>query len=440
MKPVVAIVGRPNVGKSTLFNRLVGGRPAIVEDSPGVTRDRLYRDATWLDKEYTVIDTGGIDFETKENIITDKVKEQVNIAIEEAAVIIFVLDGKNGLTESDKDVAELLRKSAKPIVLAVNKLEDFSDPSVYYEFYSLGLGELIPISAAHGMNTGDLLDEVVKYFSDNECNEYDPDVIRMAVIGRPNVGKSSLVNKILGQDRSIVSDIPGTTRDAIDSRFSQNGKEYVIIDTAGMRRKARIIEPTERYSISRALRTIDNCDVVLMMIDATAGVTEQDKKIAGYAHEEGKACIIVVNKWDIVEKDDKTMKKFDEDIKEELGFMTYALTIYVSAKTGQRVNKIIDLVDFVAEQHSRRIPTTRLNEVVQEAVLLNQPPSYKGKRLKILYVTQVGVKPPRIVFFVNDPNLLHFSYERYLENKLRESFGFAGTPLWLKVRSREEEN
>ncbi len=440
MKPVVAIVGRPNVGKSTLFNRLVGGRPAIVEDSPGVTRDRLYRDATWLDKEFTVIDTGGIDFETKENIITDKVKEQVNIAIEEAAVIIFVLDGKNGLTESDKDVAELLRKSAKPIVLAVNKLEDFSDPSVYYEFYSLGLGELIPISAAHGMNTGDLLDEVVKYFSDNECNEYDPDVIRIAVIGRPNVGKSSLVNKILGQDRSIVSDIPGTTRDAIDSRFSQNGKEYVIIDTAGMRRKARIIETTERYSISRALRTIDNCDVVLMMIDATAGVTEQDKKIAGYAHEEGKACIIVVNKWDIVEKDDKTMKKFDENIKEELGFMTYALTLYVSAKTGQRVNKIIDLVDFVAEQHSRRIPTTRLNEVVQEAVLLNQPPSYKGKRLKILYVTQVGVKPPRIVFFVNDPNLLHFSYERYLENKLRESFGFAGTPLWLKVRSREEEN
>lgn len=437
-KPIVAIVGRPNVGKSTLFNRITGGRVAIVEDTPGVTRDRLYRDAEWRGRKFTLVDTGGLDFEPKDSLAS-QMKQQAELAIEEADVIIFLVDGKTGVTKDDLAVVDILRKTEKPLVLAVNKIENFANPDIY-DFYELGLGDPIPVSAQHGMNTGDLLDKVVSFLPDTEGKEYEPDVIKMAVIGRPNVGKSSLVNTILGVERVIVSDIPGTTRDAIDTRFTRNNQDFVIIDTAGMRRKARINLSTERYSVLRSLRAIDRSDVCLLVIDAVDGVTEQDKRIAGYAHEAGKASLILVNKWDLIEKDDKTMSRFDKVIKSELSFMAYAPTLYISALTGQRVHKVLDLVAFLSEQHSRRVPTNVLNEVIMEATRLTPPPTDKGKRLKILYTTQVGVKPPTIVFFVNEPELMHFSYERYLENQIRENFGFMGTPLVFKMRKRKEDD
>lgn len=437
-KPVVAIVGRPNVGKSTLFNRLAGGLVAIVENRPGVTRDRLYRDSEWLGRKFTIIDTGGIEFVNENTPITSQMRRQAEIAIEEADVIVFVVDAQISPTPDDDMIAQTLRRSGKPIILAANKVENFTK-SELYEFYDLGLGEPLPISAVHGMNIGDLLDEVISHFPDEIEEELDPDTIRIAVIGRPNVGKSSLVNTLLGEERVIVSNIPGTTRDAIDSAFEHDGKHYVIIDTAGMRRKGRIDELTEQYSVSRSLRAVDRSDVILMLIDASEGVAEQDKKIAGYAHEAGKGIVLVVNKWDLIEKDDKTMNRFEKDIREELGFMQYAPTLFISAKTGQRVTKILDLVDFVAEQNSTRVATATLNTLVREWLHLNPPPTDKGRRLKVMYATQVGVKPPTFVFFVNDHELMHFSYRRYLENQLRSSFGFEGSPIRMVVRQKDEE-
>jgi GTP-binding protein len=437
-KPIVAVVGRPNVGKSTLFNRITGGRVAIVEDKPGVTRDRLYRDAQWLDRQFTLVDTGGIDFSGVIEF-SELVKRQAELAIDEADVIIFLVDGREGLTSNDQEVASLLRKSHKNVILAVNKIEDFSHEKLLYDFYELALGEPIGISAAHGLNTGDLLDKVVEMFPNTEEEEYSADTIKIAVIGRPNVGKSSIINSLLGTERVIVSDIPGTTRDAIDTPFVVEGQNYVLIDTAGMRRKAKIYETTERYSVIRALRAIDRADVVLMIIDSTDGVTEQDKKIAGYAHDAGKASVIIVNKWDLIEKDGKTMKKFDEDIREELGFMRYAPTLYTSALTGQRVNKIIEIVNFVAEQHSIRISTSVINNLMREITQITPPPTDKGRRLKILFVTQAEVKPPKFIIFVNEPDLMHFSYLRYIENNVRQNFGFEGTPIKFVVKKRSEE-
>lgn len=441
MKPVVAIVGRPNVGKSTLFNRLIGARHAIVEDEPGVTRDRLYRDATWLDRDFVVIDTGGIDFVDKDNVINTKVRDQAAIAIEEADVIVFVVDSRAGMVREDEDVANMLRKSGKPVVVCVNKMDNFARVhDVIYDFYSLGLGEPIAVSSLHGMNTGDLLDEVIANFPDTTGNDHDEDILSIAVIGRPNVGKSSLVNKIIGENRSIVADMAGTTRDAIDSYFKWNGDEYRIIDTAGMRRRSKIGETTERYSVARALRAVDRSDVVLLVIDATEGVTEQDKKIGGYAHEEGKAIIVVINKWDLVPKNTQTMKDFETELDDELAYMPYAVRVYVSALTGQRLGKIMEMVTYVAEQHQRRIPATRINEVLLEATLLNPPPSDKGKRLKVYYGTQVGIKPPTFVIFVNDIELMHFSYLRYLENQLRDNFMLKGTPIKMKVRGKKQKD
>lgn len=439
-KPTVAIVGRPNVGKSTLFNRLAGGLVAIVENKPGVTRDRLYRDAEWLGRKFTIVDTGGIQFKDESAPLAAQMRRQAEIAIEEADVIILVVDAQVPLTSDDDMVAQALRRSGKPVVLAANKVENFARAEAeLYEFYRLGLGEPVPISAAHGMNVGDLMDVVVSHFPADAEEEYDPDLIRIAVIGRPNVGKSSLVNKLLGEERVIVSNIPGTTRDAIDTSFVHDGKHYVLIDTAGMRRKGRIEELTEQYSVARSLRAVDRSDVILVLLDAQEGITEQDKKIAGYAHEAGKGIVLVINKWDLVTKDDRTINRFEEKIREELGFMQYAPTMFVSAKTGQRVNKILDLIDFVAEQNAARVTTGTLNTLVREWVHLNPPPTDKGRRLKILYATQAGVKPPTFIFFVNDPELMHFSYRRYLENQLRKSFGFEGSPLRILVRQREEE-
>lgn len=439
-KPVVAIVGRPNVGKSTLFNRIAGGLVAIVENKPGVTRDRLYRDAEWLGRKFSLIDTGGIEFKETSTPISAQMRRQAELAMEEADVIVFLVDAQMPLTPDDDLIAQTLRRSGKPVILAANKVENFAKAEGgLYEFYSLGLGEPIPISAVHGMNTGDLLDAVISHFPEDIEEEYDPDVIRIAVIGRPNVGKSSLVNSLLGEERVIVSNIPGTTRDAIDTPFVRDDKHYVLIDTAGMRRKGKIDELTEQYSVVRSLRAVDRSDVILMLIDAQEGVTEQDKKIAGYAHEAGKGIVLIINKWDLIIKDEKTMNKFDKQIREELGFMLYAPTMYVSAKTGQRVNKILELVDFVAEQNSTRVATATLNTLVREWVHLNPPPTDKGRRLKILYVTQVGVKPPTFVFFVNDPELMHFSYRRYLENQIRKGFGFEGSPIRVVVRQKDEE-
>ncbi len=439
-KPVVAIVGRPNVGKSTLFNRITGGLVAIVENMPGVTRDRLYRDAEWLGQKFALIDTGGIEFKDADTPIPAQMRRQAEIAMEEADVVIFVVDAQLGPTGDDEMIARTLRKSGKPVILAANKVENFEQiEGQLYDFLSFGLGEAIPISAVHGMNTGDMLDLVISNFPENNDEEYDPDVIRISVIGRPNVGKSSLVNTMLGKNRVIVSNIPGTTRDAIDTPFEQDGKHYVLIDTAGMRRKARIDELTEQYSVVRSLRAVDRSDVILMLIDAVDGVTEQDKKIAGYAHEAGKAIILVVNKWDLVEKDEKTINKFEKAIREELGFMQYAPTMFISALTGQRVTKIIELVDFVVEQNATRVTTATLNTLLREWLHLNPPPSDKGRRLKVRYLTQVGVKPPTFVFFVNDPELMHFSYKRYLENQMRKHFGFEGTPIRIVVRQKDEE-
>ncbi|GBF11690.1 ribosome biogenesis GTPase Der [Tepidibacillus infernus] len=438
-KPVIAIVGRPNVGKSTIFNRLAGERIAIVEDKPGVTRDRIYSTGEWLTHSFHLIDTGGIEIDVEDEILM-QIRQQAELAIDEADVIIFMVDGKVGLTEQDKEIANILHRSKKPVVVAVNKIDNIKMQQEIYDFYALGFGDPYPISGAHGTGLGDLLDEVVSHFPDEEEENYDDDVIRVALIGRPNVGKSSLVNAILGEERVIVSNVAGTTRDAVDTLFSTDEQDYVLVDTAGMRKKGKVYETTEKYSVLRALKAIENADVVLVVIDGHTGIIEQDKRIAGYAHEAGKASIFVVNKWDIVEKDDKTMHQFAQKIRDHFLFMSYAPIVFVSAKTKQRVNQILPMVNEVAESHAMRVQTPVLNDIISDAVAINPPPSDKGKRLKIKYATQVAVKPPTFVLFVNDPELMHFSYERYLENKIRDSFHFEGTPIRILVRKKNEED
>ena len=439
-KPIVAIVGRPNVGKSTLFNLIANKRISIVEDKPGVTRDRLYAEAEWLDHEFMMIDTGGIELNIEDKMLSH-IRVQAEIAIQEADVIVFVVDARAGLTQQDEVVCSILRSAKKPVILAVNKADSPKQDMDVYEFYNLGFGEPIPISSANKLNIGDLLDKIVENFPENIDTGYDDDEeqIKVAIIGRPNVGKSSIFNSLVGEERSIVSDIAGTTRDAIDTSVERNGMNFLFIDTAGMRRKSRIDEPIEKYSIIRSLRAVDRSDVVLMVIDASEGVTEQDKKIAGYAHEAGRGIIIVVNKWDLVEKDTSTHLRYTEDLRKEFVFMQYAPVVYVSAKTSQRINRLPELIEYVAEQHSIRIATGVLNQVIQDAVDINPTPSEKGVKLKILYATQVKTKPPTFVFFVNDPKIMHFSYQRFLENKLREAFGFEGTPLHMIIRGREKE-
>ena len=438
-RPVVAIVGRPNVGKSTLFNTLAGDRISIVQDTPGVTRDRIYADVTWLNYNFTIVDTGGIEPESND-IILKSMREQAEIAIETADVILFVTDVRQGLVDADGKVADMLRRSKKPIVLVVNKVDSFEKfmPDVY-EFYNLGLGDPQPISAASQLGLGDMLDEVVKHFGENALNEEEDERPRIAIIGKPNVGKSSIINKLLGEDRVIVSNIAGTTRDAIDTTIKRNGTEYVFIDTAGLRRKNKIKEEIERYSIIRTVSAVERCNVAVLVIDATEGITDQDTKIAGIAHERGKGMIIAVNKWDAIEKNDKTMKKFTEDVREKLSYMPYAELLFISAETGQRLPKLLETIDMVIENHSLRVATGVLNEIMAEAVALNQPPSDKGKRLRLYYITQVSVKPPTFVIFVNDKELMHFSYTRYIENKIREAFGFKGTPLKFIIRERKEK-
>lgn len=437
-KPVVAIVGRPNVGKSTLFNVLAGERISIVQDTPGVTRDRIYADTSWLNMAFTLIDTGGIEPESKD-IILSQMREQAQIAIDTADVIIFITDVRQGLVD-DAKVADMLRRSKKPVVLVVNKVDSFEKfmPDVY-EFYNLGIGDPIPISAASRLGLGDMLDEVVKYFPDDVEDETEDDRPKVAIIGKPNVGKSSLINKLVGEDRVIVSDVAGTTRDAIDTEITYNDTEYVFIDTAGLRRKNKIKEELERYSIIRAVTAVERADVVILVIDATEGVTEQDAKIAGIAHERGKGIIIAVNKWDAIEKNDKTIYKHTERIREILSFMPYAEILFISAKTGQRTQKLFEMIDMVLENNSMRVATGVLNEIMSEAVAMQQPPSDKGKRLKLYYITQVAVKPPTFVIFVNDKELMHFSYTRYLENRIRDAFGFRGTSLKFIIRERKEE-
>jgi GTP-binding protein len=438
-RPVVAIVGRPNVGKSTLFNTLAGDRISIVQDTPGVTRDRIYADVTWLNYNFTIVDTGGIEPESND-IILKSMREQAEIAIETADVILFVTDVRQGLVDADGKVADMLRRSKKPIVLVVNKVDSFEKfmPDVY-EFYNLGLGDPQPVSAASQLGLGDMLDEVVKHFGENALNEEEDERPRIAIIGKPNVGKSSIINKLLGEDRVIVSNIAGTTRDAIDTTIKRNGTEYVFIDTAGLRRKNKIKEEIERYSIIRTVAAVERCNVAVLVIDATEGITDQDTKIAGIAHERGKGMIIAVNKWDAIEKNDKTMKKFTEDVREKLSYMPYAELLFISAETGQRLPKLFETIDMVIENHSLRVATGVLNEIMAEAVALNQPPSDKGKRLRLYYITQVSVKPPTFVIFVNDKELMHFSYTRYIENKIREAFGFKGTPLKFIIRERKEK-
>lgn len=438
-KPVVAVVGRPNVGKSTLFNVLAGERIAIVKDTPGVTRDRIYADASWLDHNFTLIDTGGIEPDSKD-IILSQMREQAQIAIDTADVILFLTDVRQGLLDADDKVADLLRRSGKPVVLVVNKVDSFEKfmPDVY-EFYNLGIGEPVPISAASMLGIGDMLDEVIRHFPKKSGEEEKDDRPKVAIIGKPNVGKSSLVNRLLGENRVIVSDIAGTTRDAVDTAIRYNGEEYVFIDTAGLRRKSKVKEDLERYSIIRAVTAVERADVTLLVIDATEGVTEQDAKIAGIAHDRGKGIVIVVNKWDAVEKDDKTMQKHTERIRQILSFMPYAEIMFISAKTGQRTGKIFDMIRMVMENNSMRISTGVLNEIVTEAVAMQQPPSDKGKRLKIYYSTQVSVKPPTFVIFVNEKQLMHFSYVRYLENRIRDAFGFRGTSLKFIIRERKGE-
>ena len=438
-KPVVAIVGRPNVGKSTLFNALAGEMISIVKDTPGVTRDRIYADVTWLDKEFTMIDTGGIEPDSKD-IILSQMREQAQIAIDTADVIIFITDVKQGLVDADSKVADMLRRSGKPVVLVVNKVDNFDKYMAdVYEFYNLGIGDPVPISAASRLGLGDMLDIVAENFPEGSAQAEDDDRPRVAIVGKPNVGKSSIINKLLGENRVIVSDIAGTTRDAIDTEILHNGKEYIFIDTAGLRRKNKIKEELERYSIIRTVTAVERADVVLMVIDATEGVTEQDAKIAGIAHERGKGVIIVVNKWDAIEKNDRTMREYESDIRQVLSYMPYAEIMYVSAATGQRLNRLYDMIDMVIENQTLRIATGVLNEIMTEAVAMQQPPSDKGKRLKLYYITQVAVKPPTFVIFVNDRELMHFSYTRYLENKIREAFGFRGTSLKFFIRERKEK-
>lgn len=440
MKPIVAVVGRPNVGKSTLFNRLAGERISIVQDTPGVTRDRIYADVEWLDKKFTLIDTGGMEPGT-EDIILKQILQQAEIAIETADVIVFVVDVKTGVIEDDMQVANILRRTNKPIVLAVNKVDNMrKDNFEVLEFYNLGIGDPIAISAGQALGLGDLLDEVTKNFPEDADYEDDENEIKVAIIGKPNVGKSSLVNKILGEERHIVSNIPGTTRDAVDSPIEIDGQKYVFIDTAGMRRKSKIKEEIERFSIIRAVAAVERCDVAILVIDANEGITDQDTKIAGIAHERGKAAIVAVNKWDSIEKDDKTMNKYLKDIGNELAYMPYAPRVFISAHTGQRINRMLELIQTVHENHALRISTGVLNDVLIEAMAMQQPPADKGKQLKIYYMTQVGVKPPTFVIFVNDRELLHFSYRRYIENQLREAFGFVGTPIHFVVREKGEKD
>lgn len=437
-KPIVAVVGRPNVGKSTLFNRLAGSMISIVEDTPGVTRDRVYADVEWLNYNFTLIDTGGIEPETND-LMLQHMRTQAEIAIDIADVIMFVVDVRAGLTDSDFKVADMLRRSKKPVVLVVNKVDNY-DKMQYdvFEFYNLGLGEPYGVSAANGTALGDPLDAVVSFFAPHDKNE-DEEITRIAIIGKPNVGKSSLINKILGEERCIVSDIPGTTRDAIDTRVKFDGKEYIFIDTAGLRKKSKIKEDLERYSIVRTVAAIEKADIVVLMIDAVEGITEQDAKIAGIAHERGKGAIIAVNKWDSVDKDDKTMYRYMDTVQEKLSYMTYAPCVFISAKTGQRINKLFETIDVVIQNQNLRVQTGVLNEILYDATAMNQPPSDKGHRLKIYYMTQVSVKPPTFVMFINDKELMHFSYTRYIENQIREAFGFKGTPIRMLARERKEK-
>ena len=438
-KPIVAIVGRPNVGESTLFNVLAGEKISIVQDTPGVTRDRIYADINWLDYNFTLIDTGGIEPES-DNIILKSMREQAEIAIETADVILFMTDVRQGMVDDDAKVADMLRRSKKPIVLVVNKVDSFEKfmPDVY-EFYNLGLGDPHPISGSSRLGIGDMLDEVVSHFNESAKDDTEDERPRIAIIGKPNVGKSSIINKLLGEDRVIVSDIAGTTRDAVDTEIVRNGREYVFIDTAGLRRKSKIKEDIERYSIIRTVSAVERCNVAVLVIDATEGITDQDAKIAGIAHDRGKGMIIAVNKWDAIEKNDKTIYKFTEEIRNKLSYMPYAELLFISAQTGQRLPKLFETIDAVIENHSLRIATGVLNEIMSEAVAMQQPPSDKGKRLKLYYITQVSVKPPTFVIFVNDKELMHFSYTRYIENRIRESFGFRGTPLKFIIRERKEK-
>ena len=439
MKPLVAIVGRPNVGKSMLFNKLVGQRLSIVEDTPGVTRDRLYAEAEWRNRKFDLVDTGGIEPGTDSEILSF-MREQAEIAIQNATVIVFVCDIKTGLTASDQEVANMLLRSGKPVVLAVNKMDQVgaTNPDIY-EFYNLGLGDPVPVSAVHGHGTGDLLDECFQYFPPEEEGEEEEDVVKVAVIGKPNVGKSSLVNRILGEQRVIVSDMAGTTRDAVDSYFENAKGRYLFIDTAGMRKKSKVDDRIEKFSVLRATMAIERCDVCLIMIDAGEGVTEQDTKVAGLAHEAGKACIIVVNKWDSIEKDDKTMDRMRADVRRDLSYMTYAPIVFISALTGQRVDRLFDLINYVSDQAAMRITTGMLNSVLADATQRVQPPTDKGRRLKLYYMTQVGVKPPHFVIFCNDAQLFHFSYQRYLENQIRATFGLEGTPIKLTIRQKSDK-
>jgi GTP-binding protein len=435
-KPIVAIVGRPNVGKSTLFNKIAGKRISIVEDHPGVTRDRIYTEVEWQTNTFTLIDTGGIE-PLSEDQLLKQMKQQAEIAIMTAEVIVFLVDGQEGITSSDQEVANLLRRTKKNIILAVNKIDAPKFKDHIYEFYNLGLGEPMGISSGQALGLGDLLDEIVKNFPPKGEETYDEYTIKVAVVGKPNAGKSSLVNKILGEERVIVSEIPGTTRDAIDTPFTVGDNKYVFIDTAGMRKRGKVFESIERYSVVRSLTAIERADVCLMLIDAKEGVSEQDSKIAGYIHDQGKAVVIVVNKWDIIEKDEKTIDRFKADIKNELSFMDYAPMIFISALTGQRVNKVLELINHVSNQHAMRVSTGMLNDIISEAVLMNQPAISGGRRLKIYYGTQVSVKPPTFALFVNEPSIMHFSYKRYLENQIRKAFSFEGTPIRFLLRKRD---
>ena len=439
-KPIVAVVGRPNVGKSTLFNALAGSRISIVKDTPGITRDRIYADVTWLNYSFTLIDTGGIEPDSKD-IILSQMREQAQIAIDTADVILFMVDVKQGLVDADAKVADMLRRSKKPIILVVNKVDSYEKMMLdVYEFYNLGIGEPMAISAANRQGIGEVLDEVVSHFPDDTAEDVEDERPRIAIVGKPNVGKSSLINKLLGENRLIVSDIAGTTRDAVDAEVTYNGKEYIFIDTAGLRRKNKIKEELEQYMIVRTVSAVERADIVILLIDAMEGVTEQDAKIAGIAHERGKGIIIAVNKWEALEKDDKTIYRFTEKVRQILSFMPYAEITFISAKTGQRIGKLYELIDMVEQNQSMRVATGVLNEIMAEAVALQQPPSDKGKRLRLYYITQVAVKPPTFVIFVNDKQLMHFSYTRYIENKIRDTFGFKGTPLHFIIRERKEKD
>lgn len=438
--PIVAVVGRPNVGKSTLFNKLVGKRLSIVEDTPGVTRDRIYSECEWRNKKFMVVDTGGIE-PSSDDVILSQMRRQAELAIQKADVIVFLTDIRTGVTGDDHEVASMLRKSGKPIVLCVNKCDSIGDPPAeFYEFYSLGLGDPVAISAAHGHGSGDMLDEVFKYFPEDDSEEYDEEYIKVAVIGKPNVGKSSLINRIAGEERVIVSDIAGTTRDATDTVVENEHGKYVFIDTAGIRRKSKVLEKIEHYSVLRAYMAVDRSDVCVILIDATVGFTEQDSKVAGYAHEQGKACIVAINKWDAVDKSTGTMEEFTAKLKEDFSFMSYVPFIFISAKTGQRVEKLFDMINDVNQQNSMRVSTGMLNDVLSYATTRVQPPSDKGRRLKIYYMTQPSTKPPTFVVFVNRADLFHFSYQRYLENQIRQTFGLTGTPVRFITRERGRED